>query len=117
MPAIDSRIQLLKPPPSGCDGVLSPGALEFLAALARRFEPQRQALLERRRLRQAALDAGELPDFLPETRDIRERAWTVAAIPRDLRDRRVESTGARGREMVVNGRRSGGKGFVWGSRW
>src|SRR5689334_400296 len=112
MPAIDSRIQLLKPPPSGCDGVLSPGALEFLAALARRFEPQRQALLERRRLRQAALDAGELPDFLPETRDIRERAWTVAAIPRDLRDRRVEITGPVDRKMMINALNSGANVFM-----
>ncbi|HZI23370.1 MAG TPA: malate synthase A [Gemmatimonadales bacterium] len=112
MPAIDSRIQLLKPPPSGCDGVLSPGALEFLAALARRFEPQRQALLERRRLRQAALDAGELPDFLPETRDIRERAWTVAAIPRDLRDRRVEIAGPVDRKMMINALNSGANVFM-----
>ncbi|HEY6157159.1 MAG TPA: hypothetical protein VIV88_06870, partial [Gemmatimonadales bacterium] len=93
MPAIDSTIQLRKPPPSGCDDILSAGALDFLAALARRFEPRRLELLERRRQRQAELDAGRLPDFLPDTRSIREDAWTVAPIPPDLRDRRVEITG------------------------
>ena len=95
MPAIDSTIQLRKPPPSGCDDILSAGALDFLAALAHRFEPRRRELLERRRLRQAELDAGHLPDFLPDTRSIREDAWTVARIPPDLRDRRVEITGPR----------------------
>src|SRR5689334_6706174 len=112
MPAIDSRIQLLKPPPSGCDGVLSPGALEFLAALARRFEPQRRELLERRRLRQAELDQGRLPDFLPETRSIRADAWTVAPIPPDLRDRRVEITGPVDRKMIINGLNSGANVFM-----
>jgi len=68
MPAIDSTIQLRKPPPSGCDDILSAHALDFLAALAQRFEPRRRELLERRRLRQAELDAGKLPDFLPETK-------------------------------------------------
>src|SRR5207302_1733667 len=80
-------------PPAGCEDVLSAGALDFLAALVRRFEPRRRELLERRRLRQAELDAGSLPDFLPETKDVRDRAWTVAPIPPDLRDRRVEITG------------------------
>ena len=112
MPAIDSRIQLLKPPPPGCDAIVSSGALEFLGALARRFEPQRLALLERRRLRQAALDAGELPDFLPETSGIRERAWTVAPIPRDLRDRRVEITGPVDRKMMINALNSGANVFM-----
>src|SRR5690349_23396697 len=103
MPALDSTIQLLKPPPSGCDDVLDAGALDFLAALAHRFEPRRRELLDRRRLRQAELDAGRLPDFLPETRKIREGAWTVAPIRPDLRDRRVEITGPVDRKMIING--------------
>src|SRR5438270_7348958 len=107
-----SSIQLRKPPPAGCEDVLSAGALDFLAALARRFEPRRRELLERRRARQAELDAGRLPDFLPETKDIRERAWTVAPIPADLRDRRVEITGPVDRKFVINGINSGVDGFI-----
>ena len=107
-----STIQLRKPPPAGCEDVLSAGALDFLAALARRFEPRRRELLERRRARQAELDAGRLPDFLPETKDIRERAWTVAPIPADLRDRRVEITGPVDRKMMINGLNSGANVFM-----
>jgi len=107
-----STIQLRKAPPAGCEDVLSAGALDFLAALARRFEPRRRELLERRRARQAELDAGRLPDFLPETKDIRERAWTVAPIPTDLRDRRVEITGPVDRKMMINGLNSGANVFM-----
>src|SRR5216110_2786334 len=107
-----STVQLRKPPPAGCEDVLSAGALDFLAALARRFEPRRRELLQRRRARQAELDAGRLPDFLPETKDIRDRAWTVAPIPPDLRDRRVEITGPVDRKMIINGLNSGASVFM-----
>src|SRR5689334_716238 len=76
MPASDPGIRVLKPLPPDCADILTPAALEFLASLARRFEPERRRLLERRVARQQQLDAGQLPDFLPETRDIREREWT-----------------------------------------
>src|SRR5947199_3772382 len=112
MPAIDSTIQLRKPPPSGCDDILSARALDFLAALAHGFEPRRREVLERRRLRQAQLDAGKLPDFLPETKAIRDDAWTVAPIPPDLRDRRVEITGPVDRKMMINGLNSGANVFM-----
>src|SRR5437868_6004055 len=69
--------------------ILTPAALDFVARLAREFEPRRQALLARRRARQLELDRGVLPDFLPETRAVRESKWTVAPIPKDLLDRRV----------------------------
>src|SRR5437763_10534574 len=108
MTTMQSTIQLRKPPPAGCEDVLNAGALDFLAALARRFEPRRRELLERRRARQAELDAGRLPDFLPETKDIRERAGTVAPIPADLRDRRVEITGPGDRKMENKGHTTGG---------
>src|SRR5207237_10624277 len=104
-----STIQLRKAPPAGCEDVLSAGALDFLAALARRFEPRRRELLERRRARQAELDAGRLPDFLPETKDIRERAWTVAPIPADLRDRRVANQGPVDRQVRISGVNPGAK--------
>src|SRR5438105_780635 len=112
MTTIQSTIQLRKPPPAGCEDVLSADALDFLAALARRFEPRRHELLERRRQRQAELDAGSLPDFLPDTRAIREGAWTVAPIPPDLRDRRVEITGPVDRKMMINGLNSGANVFM-----
>src|SRR5690349_15489949 len=107
MPSTDPGVQLLNPPPPDCAEVLSPAALQFLAALARRFEPQRQELLERRRARQAELDAGRLPDFLPDTRDVREREWIVAPLRPDLIDRRVEITGPVDRKMMINALNSG----------
>src|SRR5207244_12184383 len=93
MPVPSASIQVLQPAPPDCADVLRPAALEFLAELARRFEPVRRELLERRRVRQREIDAGRLPDFLPETLHIRDRDWTVAPSRPDLRDRRVELTG------------------------
>src|SRR5690349_21127437 len=73
--------------------ILSAEALEFIARLHREFEPRRQELLARRAARQKEFDAGKLPDFLRETKKIREQDWTVASQPKDLLDRRVEITG------------------------
>src|ERR1700758_5002784 len=112
MPATAATLHLHRPPPSGCDDVLGAGARDFLAALAQRFEPRRRELLERRRVRQAGVDRGHLPDFLPETTQLREGAWTVAPIPPDLRDRRVEITGPVDRKMVINGLNSGANVFM-----
>ena len=92
--------------------VLTPEALAFVADLARRFEPRRQALLARRAERQAEFDAGKMPAFLDETRDIRESDWTVARQPRDLLDRRVEITGPTDRKMVINALNSGASTFM-----
>src|SRR6266498_387357 len=105
-------IELRKPPPAGCAEILGPAALDFLATLARRFEPVRRELLERRRARQREIDAGRLPDFLPETRDVRERDWTVAPIRPDLLDRRVEITGPVERKMMINALNSGANVFM-----
>ena len=112
MPVTESAVWVVKPPPPDCDGVLSPAALAFLTALARRVEPMRQELLERRRFRQQRIDAGELPDFLPESRDIREREWTVAPIRPDLLDRRVEITAPVERKMMINALNSGANVFM-----
>lgn len=92
--------------------ILTPEASQFLTVLARRFEPRRQELLERRRLRQQKIDAGMLPDFLAETIEVREREWTVAPIPHDLLDRRVEITGPVERKMVINALNSGANVFM-----
>ena len=82
--------------------VLTPQAQDFLAELHRRFNVRRLELLEARKVRQAAIDAGALPDVLPETAHIRESEWTVAPIPADLQDRRTEITGPTDRKMVIN---------------
>jgi malate synthase len=92
--------------------ILTPEASRFLIRLAREFEPHRRELLERRQNRQMAIDAGALPGFLPETTHIRESAWTVAPIPRDLLDRRVEITGPVDRKMIINALNSGASVFM-----
>jgi malate synthase len=95
------------------DEVLSTGALRFLAALHRRFDKKRRELLDARTARQRRFDAGELPDFLIETRAIRDDdSWRVAAIPADLQDRRVEITGPVDRKMVVNALNSGATHYM-----
>ncbi|GAB4216503.1 MAG: malate synthase A [Roseiflexaceae bacterium] len=93
--------------------ILTPEALAFVATLCRAFEPRRQELLARRAQRQAELDAGVLPDFLPETAAVRAGDWTAAPIPVDLQDRRVEITGpSSDRKMVINALNSGAKVFM-----
>ena len=90
------------------DDVLTPAALDFVAGLHREFNPAREALLKARRERQTRLDAGELPDFLPDTRHIREGDWRVAPVTaRDLQRRWVELTGPTERKMLINALNSG----------
>src|SRR5579862_8934096 len=86
----------------GADEVLTPAARQLLIYLHRRFDARRQELLAARRQRQGALDAGAMPDFLPETRDVRAGNWRIGSVPADLRDRRVEITGPTDRKMVIN---------------
>jgi malate synthase len=92
--------------------ILSDEALGFVAALHKEFNPRRKALLDARQERKQRLDAGELPDFLPATREIRESDWTVAPIPADLQDRRVEITGPVDRKMIINALNSGANVFM-----
>jgi malate synthase len=96
----------------GAEQVLTPDSLDFLAELHERFDPRRRALLDRRLERQRLFDAGELPDFLDETQDIRDSDWTVLAIPTDLLDRRVEITGPTNAKMIINALNSGAKVFM-----
>ncbi|MEA3043559.1 MAG: malate synthase [Sphingomonadales bacterium] len=100
------------PAVTGSDDILTPEALAFVAGLHRRFDARRQELLAARAERQQAFDAGALPDFLPETAQIRDGDWTVAPIPADLMDRRVEITGPTDRKMVINALNSGAKVFM-----
>jgi malate synthase len=92
--------------------ILTPEALAFLAGLHRKFGARRKELLAARKARQARFDAGELPDFLPETKAVRDGDWKVAPIPADLLDRRVEITGPVDRKMIVNALNSGAKVFM-----
>src|SRR5437868_13479192 len=77
----------------GYEAILTPEALALVAALHRTFEPRRQTLLQARVERTKRLDAGERPDFLADTKAIREGDWKVAPLPADLQCRRVEITG------------------------
>ncbi len=99
-------------PEAVTSAILSPDAQAFLTQLARSFTPRRDALLAERAARQLRIDAGEMPDFLPETRHIREADWQIAAIPADLQDRRVEITGPTDRKMIINALNSGAKVFM-----
>src|SRR6185369_1620331 len=92
--------------------VLTPEALTFVAKLHRRFESRRQELLTRRAARQKAFDAGAKPDFLEETRHVRDSEWQVASQPKDLLDRRVEITGPTDRKMVINALNCGASTFM-----
>jgi malate synthase len=92
--------------------ILTPEALAFLAKLQRSLGSQREECLQHRSERQAAFDRGEILDFLPETKQIRDGDWTCAPIPDDLRDRRVEITGPTDRKMVINALNSGAKIFM-----
>ena len=92
--------------------VLTPEAVEFLTELERRFGPRRRELLAARHARAERLRDGELPDFLPETRAVREGGWRVAPVPPELQDRRVEITGPVDRKMVINALNSGAKMFM-----
>jgi malate synthase len=105
-------VELRAPVKGRAEEILTSSALEFVAELHRRFDPTRVELLRRRVERQKRLDAGELPDFLPETREIREGDWKVAPVPEDLQDRRVEITGPVERKMMINALNSGARCFM-----
>jgi len=92
--------------------ILSPEALGFVADLERYTRGRRRELLAARVERQKQIDAGRLPDFLPETADVRRSEWRVPAAPHDLADRRVEITGPVDRKMVINALNSGANVFM-----
>ncbi|MSP14211.1 MAG: malate synthase A [Chloroflexi bacterium] len=92
--------------------ILTPEALNFVVKLVREFARTRENLLEKRVKRQAEIDAGKMPDFLPETEHVRQGTWTVAPVPQDLQDRRVEITGPTDRKMIINALNSGASVFM-----
>ena len=101
----------LVPHADGAD-VLTPQALAFVVALEQEFGSRRRALLAARRDRQRRLDAGERPDFLHATADVRAAAWQIATAPKDLLDRRVEITGPVERKMMINALNCGANVFM-----
>jgi len=105
-------VELLAAAPAEAEDILSPEALQFVAALERGARATRKQLLRARQERQARIDAGELPDFLPETAEIRAGDWKIAPVPADLQDRRVEITGPVDRKMVINALNSGAKMYM-----
>jgi len=102
-------LELLAPDPTG---VLDPATLDFVAELGRRFSGRVEDLLARRRQVQQRYDEGELPGFPAETSALRDSDWTIAEVPEDLRDRRVEITGPVDRKMIINGLNSGARVFM-----
>jgi malate synthase len=103
-------------PPEGAEDryedILTDDALNLVAELQRELGPRREELLAARHERQAERDQGALPDFLEETKGVRDGEWQVAPPPDDLRDRRVEITGPTDRKMVINALNSGANGFM-----
>ena len=96
----------------GYENILVPGALALVAQLARAFAPRRQELLAARAERARRLDAGERPDFLPQTAPIRDGDWRIAPLPPALACRRVEITGPVERKMVINALNSGADSYM-----
>ena len=109
---MNEGVTFTAPIPDRFAEILTPEAIAFIAQLQRAFNPRRKELLAARVTRQGRIDAGERPDFLAETRHIREADWTIAPLPADLHDRRVEITGPTDRKMVINALNSGAKVFM-----
>jgi malate synthase len=107
-PGVEIRAPLLP----GFDQILTHDALALVAKLHRAFQPRRAELLARRAERQKEIDAGKLPNFLPETRHVREAEWTIAPVPADLQCRRVEITGPVERKMIINALNSGADSYM-----
>ncbi len=105
-------IELQGPILPGFETILTEEALAFVAELARRFGRRRDELIAARGVRQKEIDNFQFPDFLPETKEIRDGDWNVDRVPADLRDRRVEITGPVGRKMIINALNSGAKVFM-----
>ena len=112
MPHSTSTTHVSGAPSPSSSEILTPEALTFIANLHSTFNATREQLLERRATRQAELDAGEAPDFLPETADVRNGDWQVASTPADLQRRWVEITGPVDRKMMINAFNSGAQVFM-----
>src|SRR5260370_6843310 len=97
-----ANIQITEPVTPESAEILTPEAMHFVATLIRAFAARREELLQRRIQRQAEIDSGKLPDFLPETEHIRTSQWTIAPVPPDLQDRLSDLTTPVERTMIIN---------------
>ncbi len=105
-------VEFLAPITESYAEILTPEAVAFVVDLQRTFNASRKALLDARHERQKRLDAGEKPNFLAETKAVRDAEWAVASLPADILDRRVEITGPVDRKMIINALNSGAKVFM-----
>lgn len=108
----NEKIELVHPLLPEHEVIFPSEAQTFLSFLCQNFAKRVDELLAIRRAKQARIDAGELPDFLNDTRDIREGSWKIQNIPDDLQDRRVEITGSTERKMVINALNANVKVFM-----
>ncbi len=109
---LPAGVQITAPIHPRFDEILTHDALALVAKLHRAFEGRRQELLKQRIERQTRIDAGEMPDFLPETRHIREGDWKIAPLPKALECRRTEITGPVERKMIINAYNSGADSYM-----
>jgi malate synthase len=109
---VAAGVKIVGPLGVGYESILTPAAIAFIVDLERRFDAERRHLLALRAEQQQRLDTGWRPDFLPETKAVRDGDWTVAPLPKDLLDRRVEITGPPDRKMVINALNSGASCFM-----
>jgi len=109
---LPAGVEVTGPIEAGFDSILTHDALALVAKLHRAFEARRQERLAARRARHAAIAEGATPDFLPETKSIREGAWTIASLPQALHRRRVEITGPVERKMIINALNSGADSYM-----
>ena len=112
MPTLPNGVEITTEITTQVEQVLTTEAVEFIVGLHRQFNARRHELLAKRAVRQAEIDGGNFPDFLAETADARAGEWSVASIPADLADRRVEITGPTDRKMMINALNSGAKVFM-----
>ncbi|WP_350431425.1 malate synthase A [Shewanella sp. H8] len=110
--SVKTDLTFIGPAINGQDEVFNDGAVAFLDSLCAKFADEVPKLLKQRKQKQARIDNGELPDFLPETRAIRDGNWTIRGIPADLTDRRVEITGPVDRKMIINALNANVKVFM-----
>jgi malate synthase len=109
---LPNGVEIRAPLKPGFDSILTPEAMTLVARLHRSFNPRRRELLAARVERTRRLDAGERPDFLAETKAIRDGNWKIAPLPKDLLCRRVEITGPVERKMIINALNSGADAYM-----
>src|SRR5437867_3156065 len=110
--AMPPGLKILRPLTEQQNEILSVDALDFFIQLQREFNPRRLELLRERSLPQQAIDLGEMPHLLSETRSVREGNWQVLPVPKDLQIRKVEITGPVDRKMVINALNSGANCYM-----